>query len=348
MFVEEVTGRFGELRLKERITWIAEVLERHLPNQYRDAVEVLLRSLPDPADPTLSDGDFGDFTYAPYGEFIARGGTALEDVEFSLSALKEITTRFSAEFAIRSYLLAHPEATMKALLEWASDPHYHVRRLASEGTRPRLPWASRLPMPVSAGIPILDRLFADPTRYVTRSVANHLNDIAKSDPDMVVSTLQRWQASGQQRASEMTYITRQAARTLIKTGHGPALELIGIPTGPQVAVTGITVPPIVELGGSAEISVSVCASERVDCIISYAIVFAGPRGLPSGRKVYTLKRLTIPAGASVTLTKRHTFRAGMTTRPIHPGQHRIEILTNGVPQESRTFEITSPPAGRIK
>lgn len=278
VFVEDVMGPLLDLQLKERISWIAEVLERHLPSQYRDAVEVLLQSLPSPCDPALSDGDFGDFTYAPYGEFIARRGTARQDLEFSLSALKEITTRFSAEFAVRSYLLAHPAVTMEKLLEWTSDPHYHVRRLASEGTRPRLPWASRLPMPVSSGIPILDRLFADPTRYVTRSVANHLNDIAKSDPEIVVSTLRRWQASGQQCASEMTYITRHATRNLVGTGHGPALELVGLSMEPQITVTELHVSPTVELGGSAEISVSVCASERVDCVINYAIVFAGPRG----------------------------------------------------------------------
>lgn len=107
VFVEEVTGRLGELQLKERITWIAEVLERHLPNQYRDAVEVLLRSLPTPCDPTLSDGDVGDFTYAPYGECIARRGTGRQDVEFSLSAHKETQGLHPEEGSYSRWIKCH-------------------------------------------------------------------------------------------------------------------------------------------------------------------------------------------------------------------------------------------------
>jgi 3-methyladenine DNA glycosylase AlkC len=224
-FVAAALARLPELELKARVDWIATCLEGHLPRDFRRAAGVLLRSLPAPVDPTLSDGDFGDFIYAPYAEYVARYGCTDGRLEFSLAALREITTRFSAEFAIRPFLDAFPDHTLAALITWTHADHYHVRRLCSEGTRPRLPWARNLTLPYGAGIPILDLLYADPTRYVTRSVANHINDISKKDPDLALDTLDRWRESGRQRPREMDFIVRHAARTLIRAGHVRALEM---------------------------------------------------------------------------------------------------------------------------
>ncbi|MEV4334764.1 hypothetical protein AB0K02_30315 [Streptomyces sp. NPDC049597] len=225
-FAAAVVARFPELELKARIDWIAICLERSLPRDFREAAGVLVRSLPAPADPGLSDGDFGDFIYAPYAEYIGRRGCSAEDLEFSLAALREITTRFSAEFAIRPFLDAFPDQVLATLLVWTEDEHYHVRRLCSEGTRPRLPWARNLTLPYDVGVPLLDRLFADPTRYVTRSVANHVNDISKKDPDLALDTLERWRNSGQQRPREMRYVIRHAARTLVRADHPRALDIV--------------------------------------------------------------------------------------------------------------------------
>lgn len=225
-FVAAVVARFPELELKARIGWIATCLEGHLPRGFREAAGVLVRSLPAPADPALSDGDFGDFIYAAYGEYIARRGCTAEDLGFSLAALREVTTRFSAEFAIRPFLDAFPDQVLATLLVWTEDEHYHVRRLCSEGTRPRLPWARNLTLPYEVGIPLVDRLFADPTRYVTRSVANHVNDISKKDPDLALDTLERWRASGRQRPREMAYVIRHAARTLVRADRPRALDIV--------------------------------------------------------------------------------------------------------------------------
>ncbi len=338
-FVADVLTRLDGLGLKERITWISVVLEKHLDTDYRSAVGVLLRSLPPPCDPALSDGDFGDFIYAVHSEFVARRGSADADVDFSLDALKQITTRFSAEDAIRTFLNASPGRTMETLAEWTHDPHYHVRRLCSEGTRPRLPWSRRLSLPATAAIPILDNLFADRTRYVTRSVANHLNDIAKSDPDLVVDTLRRWRATGRQAPREMDYIIRHATRTLVKTGHRQTLRLLGVDPDLRVTVTDLAIPPAVRLGSALDISVTLHAAEETELIIDYALRFAGPAGRPGGRKVYKFRRLTVPAGRPVTLTKAHPLRAGMTTRTIRTGDHAIELLVNGTPQASRDFQV---------
>ena len=225
-FVTSVVARLPVLELKARIDWIATCLGRHLPSDLRRAVGVLVRSLPAPVDPTLSDGDFGDFIYAPYTNYVARHGCTAEDLDFSLAALREITTRFSAEFAIRPFLDLFPGQVLATLQVWTGDEHYHVRRLCSEGTRPRLPWAQSLTLPHDVGIPILDRLFADPTRYVTRSVANHVNDISKRDPQLALDTLERWRGSGQQQPREMGYVIRHAARTLVRAGHPRALDLV--------------------------------------------------------------------------------------------------------------------------
>lgn len=338
-FVDEMVGRLDELELKQRISWIAELLERYLPEDYREAVEVLLRSLPQPCDPNLSDGDFGDFIFAPYAEFVARRGTAPADLDYSLAALKEITTRFSAEYAIRTFIDAYPEHTMAVLLDWTHDPHYHVRRLTSEGTRPRLPWARRLSLPVTAGIPILDNLYADPTRFVTRSVANHLNDIAKTDPDLVTATLERWKAGGRANARELDWIVRHATRTLVKAGHRPTLGLLGISTDDHVMLTDLDASPTVELGGFLDLSLTVRADQKATVVIDYALRFAGSNGQPGGRKVFKLRRLTLAAGQSITLAKRHRLRAGMTTRTIHPGGHVVEVLINGTAVANRHFTV---------
>jgi 3-methyladenine DNA glycosylase AlkC len=339
-FVDEVMGRLGELELTQRISWIAQCLERHLPTEYRPAVDVLLRSLPAPCDPTRSDGDFGDFIYAPYSEYVAQRGCTPDDLKYSLAALKEITTRFSAEDAIRTFINAHPAHTLRALMEWTTDQHYHVRRLCSEGTRPRLPWARRLSVPATAALPILDQLFADQTRFVTRSVANHLNDIAKTDPDLVLETLQRWRRSGQQTPREMGFIVRHATRSLVKAGHPGSLAILGIPTGQPAVVTRLRVPRHVKLDTALEFSLDLDAEQDTEAVVDYALHFQGPSGRPTGRKVYKLRRLTLPAGVTITITKSHPLRSNMTTRKLHPGRHEIEILVNGISRARRTFWLT--------
>jgi 3-methyladenine DNA glycosylase AlkC len=225
-FIEEVMSRLHELELKQRIAWITDCLENQLPRDYRRAVNVMVRALPAPCDPDRLDGDFGDFIYAPYSEYVARHGCTRDDLGFSLAALREITTRFSAEFAVRAFINAFPDETLTTLAEWTTDEHYHVRRLCSEGTRPRLPWAGLLATPPHYAIPLLDHLYTDATRFVTRSVANHVNDISKVEPDLAMDTLQRWRGSGRQRAMELDYIVRHATRTLAKQRNARALDLL--------------------------------------------------------------------------------------------------------------------------
>src|SRR5215208_1703768 len=143
-FTKSIVQKFPQLELKERIAWISENLKACLPADYQEATSILLASLPPPNDNSKTDNDFGDFIYAPYADFVAKNGVSKKDLYFSLAALKEITMRFSAEDAIRYFINAFPTETMQELQKWSKDAHYHVRRLTSEGTRPKLPWSQKI------------------------------------------------------------------------------------------------------------------------------------------------------------------------------------------------------------
>lgn len=328
-FVREVIARFPELELKARIAWIADCLQQHLPEAYTDAVDILLQALPAPNNPDLSDDDFGDFIYAPYAHFVARNGCTQEYLTFSLRAIREMTMRFSAEDAIRYFINAFPQETMQQLLTWSTDTHYHVRRLCSEGTRPKLPWAQKITIPATAPLPILDNLYADKTRFVTRSVANHMNDIAKIDPDLTVDTLIRWQNTGKQQTKEMDFIVRHGLRTLVKQGNPRALELLGFAPADHVSIIDFAVPAKVGMNTHLEFSFTIEAQEAMNALIDYTIHFQNKQGELKSKKVFKLNKLALAKQTPVVVSKRHLFRERMTTRTLYPGQHKIEIQVNG-------------------
>lgn len=222
-FVKEVLEKFSELELKQRITHITEILHKYFKNvnaNYLQAIKIIQKAMPSELDNNLSDGDYGDFIYAPYAEYIAKHGLEKKYLEISLNMLEEITKRFSAEFAIREFWNQHEKKVYKKFLEWSKHKNYHVRRLASEGSRPRLPWGKKINLQFTKTEKILDNLFSDKTRYVTRSVANHLNDISKIDREFVLRKLKEWQAKNKihkkQNDKEMEFIKRHATRTLRK------------------------------------------------------------------------------------------------------------------------------------
>lgn len=343
-FVNAVTVRLAGLALKQRIAWISDCLRSHLVGDYREALAKLIASLPPPCDPTLSDGDFGNFIYGPYSHFMAAHGCSADHLDISLEALRAITTRFSAEDAIRPFINAFPERTFAVLQDWTHDPHYHVRRLCSEGTRPRLPWSSRLTTPLQATVPILDALYGDRTRFVTRSVANHLNDIAKDDPDLTVDLLDRWRASGRQTECEMDYIVRHSTRTLVKRGNPRTLRLVGVEPATGVDVTNLRCSAQVTVGDAIEFGFSVAAADPsappADVVIDYKISFPGSTGR-IGSRIYKLRRARLADnGGSLAVHHRHRLRAGMTTRRIVAGRHQLTILVNGQSATSVDFNVT--------
>lgn len=341
-FQSDVLGAFGELELKQRIVHISETMAKYLPADYPKACEIVVAALPEPLDPTLSDDDFGEFIIAPLSSFVAIYGATEEHLEQSLQALVETTKRFSAEFAIRTFIKAFPERTLEFLRACARDDNYHVRRLASEGTRPSLPWAGKIPIPYADPLPILDVLYSDRTRFVTRSVANHLNDIAKLDPGLVIDTLSRWRDAGQQGEKEMAFIIEHACRTLVKQGDATALALMGYGDKPKVAVADFeTSTPVVQVGTAFEFSFTLKTRADQKLMIDYLMSFAGADGSLGGSKVFKLKRLDATKGESVALKKRHPMKL-MTTRRLYEGTHTITLQVNGHELDSLSFELTQP------
>jgi 3-methyladenine DNA glycosylase AlkC len=339
-FVQNICENLGSLELKQRIVLITESLKKFLPADYLTAADILIRSLPPPCDPGLTDGDFGDFIYAPFNEFIARYGCSEEYFSRSLQALKTITTRFSAEDAIRSFICRFPEKTFRELFTWCDDPHYHVRRLCSEGTRPKLPWSQKIPVAVTEALPILNRLFADRTRYVTRSVANHMNDISKTDPDLVIQTLTDWKNSGRQTSAEMDFILRHSLRSLIRQGHSGALALLGVHSGSDFELTGFSVSDPVVMNSELVFFLDIHSPHDAEMIADYIIRFRNKAGQLNGGKVFKLMKKSLKAGERVQITKRHLFRQFMTTRTLYPGTHQIMLQINGNILSEKSFEVT--------
>lgn len=218
------------LGLLERGQHLSRALRQHLPADYSAAVEVMLASLTPPVARTDELG-LAVFFYLPHVSFVAEyghdpaGNRGQDPFEISMRAQYELTRRFSAEFSIRSFIVRQQSRTLAQLLEWTRDPDPHVRRLCSEGTRPRLPWASRIPAFIddpSPVLPILDALKDDGELYVRRSVANHLGDIAKDHPDLAFDLCARWLAGA---STERKWLIRHALRHPAKKGDREALSL---------------------------------------------------------------------------------------------------------------------------
>lgn len=327
-FVTDVMSELLNLELKDRIRHITKVLAKHLPNNYEAATTVILKALPPPLDPTKTDDDFGDFIFAPFGEYVATYGCSLEYLNTSLRVLRELTKRFSMEDAIRTFLRLFPNETMVILNLWAVDENYHVRRLVSEGTRPLLPWSGRVPQTAKETLPLLSQLYADSTRYVTRSVANHLNDIAKKDPDLVIATLRQWQSEGKQTEKELMWMTKHALRTLIKNGHKDTLALLGY-TDTAFMINTFTVSPDTIQGGEVlSLNTMVTATADTSLLIDYVIHFVKKNG-STAPKVFKWKMVSLKNGESLQLTKKHRLKMDATTFTLYPGTHRIELQING-------------------
>jgi 3-methyladenine DNA glycosylase AlkC len=191
-FVSLVVDEFSKLELKERIFWILEKLEEALPSDFEKAVKIILKALPPELDNEKVDNDFGDFIFSPFEYFVSKNGCEKKNLKTSFFALSEITKRFTVEGGVRFFINKYPEETFDFMKKMARSKNYHQRRLASEGLRPKLPWCIGIEFDYKKSFEILDLLCFDKTRYVLRSVANHLNDVSKINPDFVVEVLEGW------------------------------------------------------------------------------------------------------------------------------------------------------------
>jgi len=337
-FSQKVLSRFSELELKFCIEWIAVCLEDWLPGDFGGMSEAILAALPEKLDPTRTDDDFGHFIHGPWGVLVERHG--MEMPELALDTLAEITQRFSVELVIRGFLNRHPDLTFEKLEDWVESDNYHLRRLVSEGTRPLLPWAQRVSIDPKRPLPLLDRLHADPTRYVTRSVANHLNDIAKIEPAIVVDHLSKWAKRAEQADKELAWMTRHATRTLVKKGDPDAMALLGFPVDAPIDVVAFAVTPgSVAISGACSVSVSLKAREAINLIVDYVVDFQKKGGKVSP-KVHKLKQVKLKAGETTTLEKTHVFKGNATTYQLYPGPTPFHLQVNGKRLGTAVVELT--------
>jgi 3-methyladenine DNA glycosylase AlkC len=338
-FVKEVVGKFPPLELKARIDWISQNLRKHLPQDFKEATNILLKAMPKENDPTLTDNDFGDFIHAPFTHFVALYGREKKLVKFALSSLKEMTKRFSAEDSIRYFLNAFPQETLAEIEKWAKDKNYHVRRLASEGTRPKLPWSQKISIHHGKPLSILNNLFFDKTRYVVRSVANHVNDISKIDSKLAIETLSTWKKQAQQNEAEMEYIIKHALRTLIKNGDKKALALLGVGHAKNVSIKNLMLSSTVKMNSPLTFSFALQSLADEKLIIDYVIYFVNKSGKATSKKVFKLKTLNMKKGQTVRFQKSHMMRQFMTTRTLNTGKHKFALQINGETMFEKPFTL---------
>ena len=342
-FVRQALSGLEDLELKARVAHVADALAACLPRRFDVAAAALEGSLAPARDDddlsalvTTEDGLAG-WAVWPMTDFIARYG--LTHPARSLRALHALTQRNTAEYAVRPFLIEHRAQTMRALAGWVDDPSPHVRRLVSEGTRPRLPWGVQLKHLVadpSPCLPLLERLQDDSSAYVRRSVANHLNDVSKDHPGLVVGWLERHLMScpGTRRA-----MLRHAARTLIKQGNKPALRAFGVGDPLRGRAVLEISPRRASVGGELRLEVSLqsTSARSQQLVVDYIVHHVRADGSTRG-KTWKGWKLRLGAGELGVLHKAHSLRS-VTTRRDYPGRHRVELLVNGDVEATASFDL---------
>ena len=326
-FVADALRGYEPLSLTQRGAHIARAMRRRLPDDFDVTARILIASLGPKLEHTEKFG-MGPFLYLPHVLYVAEHG--VDNFEAAMQVQYELTQRFSAEFSIRKFLERFPRETLARLETWTKDPSPHVRRLVSEGTRPRLPWAPRLrdfqrdPGPVLA---LLELLKDDPELYVRRSVANNLNDIGKDHPRLLVDVARRWLRDA---TDDRRWIVGHALRSAVKRGDARALGVMGYGARARVRVGKARITPArAVIGGRVTIAFDIASASprRHRVLVDFRIHFVKASGATSP-KVFKLKVVDLAPRASVRLSKTVSL-AEMTTRKHYPGSHRVDVVLNG-------------------
>ena len=335
-FVMATAAELPGLELKQRFACIADKLREFLADDYPTALAILVKIL-DEGDGRFEPIEDAPFRLLPIPTFVYRHG--LNHPEASLDAIYIITRHTSCEGAIRPYLVQYPQATLARLHEWALDDDEHVRRLVSEGSRPRLPWWPPLrpfiadPAPTLA---LLELLKDDPSLYVRRSAANHLNDISKDHPDLVMARMEAWTAGA---SEERLWLINHALRTLVKRGDQRALAILGYGAA-DVEMRDLALRPVrLQFGDSLEFSFELlnCNDAERNLMVDFVMHFRKANGT-TAPKVFKLKKARLAAGETLTIRKKLAIRP-ISTRKYYPGRQRLEIQVNGRVLGGADFEL---------
>ncbi|PHS25444.1 MAG: DNA alkylation repair protein [Methylophaga sp.] len=325
------------LELKQRVTHLIAILADYLPNDFQASATILLE-VKQHWDWGNEDDALSGFAAWPLIDYVAVYG--IDEPELALTVLKDLTPLFSAEFAIRPFIQQHFDITYQQLLVWCNDADEHVRRLVTEGIRPRLPWGLRLtrfcddPQPIFT---LLEKLKDDPSVYVRKSIANNLNDVSKDNPDDVVRICQRWIKDA---SPQRQFIIRQALRTLVKDGRPDVFPLLGYTAKPQVEKLDIKLKNInVKLGETLEFSTILESNsdKAQSFVLDYKVHYVKANGATTA-KVFKWKNMTLQPRQNVQLQKLHPFKL-ITTRKYYAGTHSIELQINGKSLAKADFEL---------
>lgn len=347
---KQLAGKeLDSLELKQRVMQVRDALAATLPEDFAKACDIIEASLAPVThssrieDIITTGKGISGWPVWPLTEFIALAG--INAPERALCALHALTQRLTAEFAIRPFMLQHTQLTLETLQHWTCDPSPHVRRLASEGSRPRLPWGLRLGNVIEnpqLTRSILNALCTDESDYVRKSVANHLNDISKDHPDLAVAMATSWlkKRVNAEKKKQLERLIRHALRTLIKQGHPGALKLAGFD---HEASIDIQVAPLKRKtwheGESLPIEATLHnpGDSNIRVSLDYAVHFLRANGTHSA-KIFKWSKLELAPGESLTLQKAHPL-AAVTTRRHYPGEHWLDVRINGIAHGRQRFVL---------
>ncbi|QKZ12692.1 DNA alkylation repair protein [Spirosoma sp. KUDC1026] len=324
---------FERKELKGRMKHTANVLHRVLPVDYPQAVALLPTVIPQLRADGFQDNQL-EFMFLP--DYIETYG--LDYCEESIDALEYVTQFVSCEFAVRPFLLRYGNRMLDQMTAWSRHESYRVRRLASEGSRPRLPWAMAVPALKQNPQPLLallENLKNDPHPWVRRSVANHLNDIAKDHPELVLSIAANWRGISPQTDA----IIKHGCRTLLKQGHPDVLTLYGL-SSENLHLFDFTIQtPTVQIGENLVFSFRVHNDQALAQLVrlEYAVYYRKQNGL-FGKKVFKISERVYQPNEWVVISRNQRFKP-ITTRTFYTGQHRLSIILNGQEKEIQSFEL---------
>ncbi len=334
-FVHKVfTPDWADLELKQRTRRVTECLHCFLPNDFSKAVVQVVKIAKYYQTNKVEEYTFPLIFLPDYVELYGQN-----HFTESMRALEYITPLISAEFAIRSFIVRYPKKTLAQIKKWTKHENHHVRRLASEGCRPRLPWAMALPKFIEDPtpiLPVLEALKKDNSEYVRKSVANNLNDISKDHPDIVLQIVKRWKGL----SKETDWILKHASRTLLKRGEANALALHGFDPNVKSAVSKLSLEKKnIKIGESTTFSFCVTNRQRkeVKLRIEYAITYLTSTG-KSSRKIFQVSETSFASGQQIQFKRKQRF-TDFTTRKHFPGKHKLEIIVNGKIKSSLLFTL---------
>jgi len=318
---------WDNLELKARGRKISTHMGEFLPQDFAAAIAVCDKVVP------TCDGWFCMI----FPNFIEVYGGDAKNWDISIKALEMYTQYGSSEFAVRPFIIKDEARMMAQMYAWTKHENEHVRRLASEGCRPALPWAMALNSfkkdPASV-LPILEALKADSSAYVRKSVANNLNDISKTHPDLVARLAKDWHGKN----ADTDWVVKHGCRTLLKKGNPDVLAIFGFDDADAVDVSGLTLDaPEIAIGGDITFSFKIAAAKDMKVRLEYGIDFMKANGKQS-RKIFQISEMAMAKGQEKLYSKAHSF-ADLSTRKHYPGAHSVTLIVNGKERGTLDFNI---------